>query len=141
LQSIDDLAAFVQACKELQNGNTNLRKEATERIHAHEQTSTRLHEAAKHQRADQTDMLKAVGGEINLLRQDKEALKESIENLQSENVTFRDEVGMLETSNAKLQHEVDGLNRSAEGLHQTIIEGSKSYDDYRKRVKALLSEL
>jgi chromosome segregation ATPase len=86
-------------------------------------------------------MLKAVGGEIYLLRQDKEALEEGIEDLQSENVTFRDEVGRLETSNAKLRHEVDGLNRSAEGLHQTIIEGSKSYDDYRKRVKALLREL
>jgi chromosome segregation ATPase len=141
LQSIDDLAAFVQACRQLQSDNTNLRKDLIERIHDHEQTNIQLQEAAKHQRAEQTDTLKGMDEEMCLLRQEKEALKECIEDLQSENVTFRDEMARLETENAKLRHEVDGLNRSAEGLHRAIIEGNKSHDDYRKRVKALLSEL
>jgi SMC interacting uncharacterized protein involved in chromosome segregation len=115
LQSIDDLAAFVQACRQLQSDNTNLRKDLIERIHDHEQTNIQLQEAAKHQRAEQTDTLKGMDEEMCLLRQEKEALKEGIEDQQFENVTVRDEVEKLETENAKLRHEVDGLNRSAEG--------------------------
>ncbi|KAI4917386.1 hypothetical protein J4E90_003893 [Alternaria incomplexa] len=140
---IPDLAslnAFAQGYERLQHDNDHLRDELAERTRTHEQAITQLRHAAEHQVVGHAATLKATNEEMHILRREKESLKESIENMEFQITPVNDEVTRLRAENARLRRWVHNSTLEVKRLHDKIKDCNKSFEGYKKRVKALVNE-
>jgi len=78
--------------------------------------------------------------EMHILRQEKESLREGIEELQFAVVPVNDEVARLRRENGKLLRAANQDARKVKGSHDKIRDCNKSLESYKKRVKALANE-
>ncbi|KAI4674898.1 uncharacterized protein J4E84_010339 [Alternaria hordeiaustralica] len=140
---IPDLAslnAFAQGYERLQHDNDHLRNELAERTHTHDQAVTQLRKAVEQQGADHAATLKAMDEEMHILRRDKESLREGIEDMKFQITPVNDEVTRLRADNARLRRWLLNSTREVKRLHDKIKDCNKSFEGYKKRVKALASE-
>jgi len=81
-----------------------------------------------------------MGEEMHILRREKESLKESIEDMEFQITPVNDEVTRLRAENAKLRRAVNQRNREVKGLLDEIKDCNRSFESYKKRVRALANE-
>ncbi|KAI4645666.1 hypothetical protein J4E93_005243 [Alternaria ventricosa] len=134
------LDSFAQGYKRLQDDNDHLRNELAERTRTHEQTITQLRQAAEHQNTEHAAALKATNKEIRILRQEKESLKESIKDMESQITSVNDEVTKLRAENARLRSWSVYRTREVKGYLDKIKDCNKSFESYRERVRDLANE-
>ncbi|KAI4624372.1 hypothetical protein J4E83_004046 [Alternaria metachromatica] len=131
-KNIDDLAAFIHGYKQLQHDTIHLRSELAGRDHTHAQAITQLRQASEHQNAEHAATITSKDEEMQILRREKESLREGIEDLQFDVVPVNDEVARLRIENAKLRRAATLRAFEIKGLHIRIKDCNKSLESYKK---------